>query len=385
MSERDAFDSILASLHEAALDDTRWPATSGLIDDVLGTVGNSLVFGAGTPEEGIEIYYAGFFRRGQRSQECEREYFGVYYPRDERVPRLRQLPDGEVLPTRSMYTDAELKTSATWNEFLARRRAQKGLQVRLDGPGGTRIIWSVNDPLDADGWSSAQIELFQRLLPHIRHHVSVRQALAGANALGASLTELLDSTGPGVIQLDWRGRIAGANDRARDVLRAGDGLFDSKGVLRARTSADDIDLQSLLAGALPASGQRGSSGSMTVNRPAPLPPLVLHVNPVGGRETKSRAWPIAALVLVVDPAGEPRIDPDLVASGLGLTPMETRVAVMLAEGRTVQEIAATTGRKVTTIRWHVRHIFGKHGVDRQTELVRRVLAIGGVPYVGGRG
>ena len=385
MSERGAFDRAVASLHEASLDDARWPAASSLVDELVRSDGNSVVFGAGTPEEGIQIYYAGFFRGGQRRRELEREYFGVYHPRDERAERLRRLPDGKVLPFRDMYTDAELKTSAAYNEFLFRVRSQKGLNVRLDGPGGTRIIWAVSDPLDADGWSSAQIESIQRLVPHIRRCVTVRQVLAGARALGASLAELLENTGPGVIQLDGRGRIVDANDRARDVLRTGDGLYDSKGLLFARASADDTALQDLLARALPPFGQQGNSGSVAVTRPAGLPPLVLHVSPVGRWDTEAGAWPVAALMLVVDPAGESRIDPDLVANGLGLTPMESRVAVMLAEGRSVQEIAAATGRKITTVRWHVRHIFNKLDINRQTELVRQVLSIGRVPNLKGAG
>lgn len=384
MSGQDAFDRVVASLHEASLDDARWPAASGLIDDMLRADGNSLGFGTGTLEAGIQIYYAGFFRGGQRLRELEREYFGVYYPRDERYPRLRRLPDSKVLPVRKLYTDAELKTSAAYNELLARNRAGKGLNVRLDGPGGTRIIWTVNNPLDADGWSSAQMELIQRLLPHIRQFVSVRQVLAGARALGASLAELLENTGPAVIQLDGRGRIVAASDRARDLLQAGDGLFDRDGMLFARSSADNTGLQDLLARALPSFGQQGSSGSTRVSRPAHLPPLVVHVNPVGRQETESRAWPVATLVLVVDPASEPRIDPGLVATGLGLTAMESRVAAMLAEGRAVQGIAAATGRKVATIRWHVRHIFNKLDINRQTELVRRVLSIGGTAGNGPR-
>ena len=247
--------------------------------------------------------------------------------------------------------------------------------MRLDGPRGTRIVWAVNDPLDADGWSSAQIEFIQGLLPHIRQAVSVQQVLAGSRALGASLAELLENTGPGIVQLDGRARIMAASDRARDLLRAGDGLYDRNGMLFARSSADDAALQDLLTCALPPSGQQRSSDSMTVGRPEPLPPLVLHVNPVGRRETEFGAWPAAALVLIVDPAGEPRIDPDLVATGISLTPMESCVAAMLAEGRTVRGIAAAMGRQVTTIRWHVRHIFKKLDINRQMELVRRVLSI----------
>ena len=121
---------------------------------------------------------------------------------------------------------------------------------------------------------------------------------------------------------------------------------------------------------------------MTVRRLATLKPLVLHVNPLDQRQADCRSWPVAALVLVVDPRSDTRIDPDLVAECLGLTPMESRVAVMMAEGKAVREIAAATGRKESTIRWHVRHIFTKHGITRQAELVRLVLSMAGVPDAG---
>ena len=59
----------------------------------------------------------------------------------------------------------------------------------------------------------------------------------------------------------------------------------------------------------------------------------------------------------MDPASRIRIDPDMAADALGLTKMESRVAVLLAEGMSVREIAAATGRKESTIRTHVKHIF----------------------------
>ena len=40
MSEGDTFDRILASLHEAALDDAYWPAASALIDDAVRAKGH---------------------------------------------------------------------------------------------------------------------------------------------------------------------------------------------------------------------------------------------------------------------------------------------------------------------------------------------------------
>ena len=66
----------------------------------------------------------------------------------------------------------------------------------------------------------------------------------------------------------------------------------------------------------------------------------------------------------------------MAAAALGLTGMESRVAVRLAEGMNIREIAAATGRGESTIRTHVKHMFTKHGLSRQADLVRLVLSLG---------
>ena len=69
----------------------------------------------------------------------------------------------------------------------------------------------------------------------------------------------------------------------------------------------------------------------------------------------------------------------MAAAALGLTGMESRVAVLLAEGMNVREVAAATDRKESTIRSHVKHMFARHGLSRQADLVRLVLSLAGAP------
>ena len=379
MSQQDPLDRIIAALHEAALDESQWSATAALIDDACRTKGNLLVYGDGQSQNGTDIFMARFCYRGQRDEELEREYFRVYYPRDERVPRLRQLPDGQLVHVRSLYSEQEVRSSATYNEALPRSHTQNSLHVRLDGPDGSRIVWVLADSVDAVEWSPAQIGLIQRLLPHVRQLVRVRHTLAEAGALGASLGAMLDNSAAGVIQLDRRGRIVEANDRARFLLQRGDGLFDQNGSLNARAPADSAELQRLLARALPRFGGQGAGGSMLVRRPFDLPRLVLHLSPVTDGGSDIRARRVAALALIVDPGSRTRIDPELVAATLDLTPMESRVAVWLAEGKTVRNIAQALGRTENTVRWHMKNIFNKHHISRQFELAQLVLALAGLP------
>ena len=378
MNQRDALDRIVASFHDATFDDALWPATSALIDEACGIKGSFLCFAHRGSHDEVTLLAARLFYRGQQHGELKRLYLNDYYPIDERVPRLRQLPDGQVAHIRDLSTEHELKTCPTYNEFLFRAEFQDGLNVRLDGPHGTHVAWAISDPTHGGGWSAAQIDMIERILPHLRQHVGVRQALVDAGALGASLAGLLDNSRLGVIQLDRRGRIVEANDTARDLLRKSDGVSDRHGNLHAFSPADDADLQKLMRRALPPLGVQGASGSMTARRPSILPRLVLHVSPVGSGRLDFRPMRVAVLVLVVDPASPPRIDADLVAESLGLTPAESQVATLLAQGKTVREVAAATGRSERTIRWHMHHICSKHGISRQVELVQLVFSATGV-------
>ena len=74
-----------------------------------------------------------------------------------------------------------------------------------------------------------------------------------------------------------------------------------------------------------------------------------------------------------------RIDPGIVAAALGLTPSESRLAVMLAAGYSVRTIAARTRRTEGTVRWHLNQIYRKRRISRQADLVRLVLSLDGFP------
>ena len=66
---------------------------------------------------------------------------------------------------------------------------------------------------------------------------------------------------------------------------------------------------------------------------------------------------------------------DLIAATLGLTPTETQVALGLAEGKSVRDMADATGHTTAAIRWHLNQIYQKQSISRQVDLVRLVLSL----------
>ena len=374
MTRQDVYERIMASLYDAMLDDTHWPATSALIDEACGLTGNALLVAEGPPDD-IRVLFVGLYYRGQRRLDLEREYLDVYHPINEAIPRQLQLPVGQLVPIPDLYTAEELKTSPTYNEALPRYKYQHGLNVLLDGPGGSRMTWSLADPVASDGWGSSEIAMVRRLMPHIRQFIRVRQALGRAEAGDTTVTALLDNPRIGVLHLDRRGQIIEVNDRARSILRLGDGLSDRDGVLGARNPDDQLRLEGLVAAALPVGGAIAVSGSMLLGRSSGSPPFVVHVKPAVVPQPDYGARHVAALVLIVEPGSQHRIDPGLVARTLGLTPMESRVAAWLAEGRSVDEMAGAMGNTKHAVYWHLQRIYRKLSISRQTELVRLVLSL----------
>ena len=372
--DREAFERILDGLYDAMLDDTLWQGVSAAVDEACGLTGNGLLVRGGPADEG-RVLFVGTYCRGEYRAEQERDYLENYHPTDERVPRVRELPDSCLTHSRELYTAEERKSSATYNEMLPRMGARNSLNVRLEGPDGSSIVWFLLDPVDSEGWDGPRVAMVTRLLPHVRQFVRVRQAMAAVEGRARTLAGLLDDPRIGIIQLDRRRQIVEANDRARSILRHGDGLSDRHGMLRARVPADQVRLERLLDGALPALDAPGVSGSMLLRRSSVLRPFVVHVKPVSARQADYEARRVAALMLIAEPGPRRGITPELVATTLELTRAESRVAVWLAEGKNVREMAAAGGNTEDAIYWHLKRIYRKHSLSGQADLVRLVLSL----------
>ena len=58
---------------------------------------------------------------------------------------------------------------------------------------------------------------------------------------------------------------------------------------------------------------------------------------------------------------------------LSLTPAETRLAIALFKGQSVEAYAKEAAISINTARWYVKQIYAKTGVKRQTELINMLL------------
>lgn len=379
MGERERFERVVASLREAQLDDAHWPAASAWADDLCGTFGSHLAVIGGDSPADAKFLFGKLYKRGEPDEALERLYVENYLAIDERMPRYFRMADGELNHVANMFTDRERAESPTYNDFLIPTGAENSLTTHMGGPGGLHIIWQLASSGDVSRWTTDRLATIRRLLPHIRHFVKVRQALADAGASAVRTTAAaLGAKRIGIVLLDRRGRIAETNDHAATLLLADDGLMDLGGHLTTRHPPSANMLAGLIAAALRPAVADAAGGTMPVRRLG-RPSLVLHVSPLSATNVDLGALGgFAVMVLIVDPLDQPRVNDLRVARALDLTPAQARIAAALASGGTVRSIATASHRSEAVVRWHLKQMMARLELSGQTDLVRLVLTTPGV-------
>lgn len=112
--------------------------------------------------------------------------------------------------------------------------------------------------------------------------------------------------------------------------------------------------------------RRDGSGAVLilVARPIPWPTRLLHA-PAG-----------LAIATLVDPTHRPAPATPLWREAFDLTPAEAELAALLMGGHSLESAAAARDCRPATLRVHLRHVFAKTGVSRQSDLVALLARMG---------
>jgi DNA-binding CsgD family transcriptional regulator len=79
-------------------------------------------------------------------------------------------------------------------------------------------------------------------------------------------------------------------------------------------------------------------------------------------------------VFVSDPDSRSKTAPEVLGHLYDLTPAESRVVALLLEGNSIEGAAERLAIRPLTARTHLKRVFQKTGVTRQSDLVRLVMS-----------
>jgi DNA-binding CsgD family transcriptional regulator len=154
------------------------------------------------------------------------------------------------------------------------------------------------------------------------------------------------------------------------LLDAGDVVRDQQGKLAVTDLARKPALDVALARA-----HRGDRDIGLYGIGIPLSrdfdsPTVCYVLPLNQSDARHLTGGASVAVFFSTGAGGMPVVEAVLSTLYGLTPTEVRVAREISGGDTTRAIGKRLNMSENTVKTHVRHIFEKTGITRQTELVR---------------
>lgn len=285
---------------------------------------------------------------------------------------------GKVINDVEAFQNGEYENSLVYNElfrhFHMRYSMTAVLPVTQGLVGGLAIMRE-----ERMGYYSPQeVENLTLILPHISRCLAIQRRMQELEERADDLVAALDGLPTAGIILTAKRKIVCMNRQAEELLK-GPGFKVSREHLHAELSSDTNRLEEVVTTAA-----RQADGQFhPIAGPIPL----IRIPRVGQSSLEVLAIPLRpryllrtdteaharVLLLVYDPERRPTLNHALLEQLFDLTPSEAFIAARLAEGLSINEIAAIRQSSVSTIRTHVKRIFMKTGATRQGELVQMIL------------
>lgn len=271
------------------------------------------------------------------------------------------------------WTDEEIAENPIYRDFF---RGRHGLGwsagTGLSMPTGDNVVFSVERRLERGPVEKDYVEQLNALRPHLARAAFITARLGLKRAEGA--TDTLTALGLPTLVVDEQGRVVEANDLAAALT----GQIGWAAQNRVRLT--DRKAQELLDNALVAMTRADSDAprSFPLRDGAGDATHIAHVVPI--ERTAHDIFASSFALLMISPVASKRAPPAaLLRSLFDLTPAEARVAAGLAEGRTLEDIAAEGSVAMPTTRSQLRKVLEKTGCARQAEVAALLSAINLVP------
>jgi DNA-binding CsgD family transcriptional regulator len=217
--------------------------------------------------------------------------------------------------------------------------------------------------------SSNDRAMLERLAPHMVLALRLHRRLAEGSRDSEALLAAFDQLVLGVVFLDGRMRVSYANQSAAELLGVAAGFAPSESLASAAQDERTRALERLLR------SERGEFRARVYPHPEDGRPLQVLVTPFRWPRPDGIEQSRFARALFI---GDPRQhtgDPIGVLHALfGLSRGETRLALLLLSGCSVEEAARLLRISVGTARGVLKQVFDKTDTNRQSGLVRLLLS-----------
>jgi DNA-binding CsgD family transcriptional regulator/PAS domain-containing protein len=280
-------------------------------------------------------------------------------------------PRGKAFLISDLVSDKEWLRSDIYNELVKPLADCRFCIGTILDVGEHRAVMGLHRTSTSPNFVRRELEILQRLSGHIGQSLRMAQQVGTRDDARALLEAAIDSLSFGLIVVDPDCRPLAMNRVAESCLGPGRGLLGGRAGEALR--AENPRYTQLLHKLVREASNLSSAGAFRIERaqlPASRAPLIVQVAPLAGRRADTLGIrDRASLILLHVPTGAP-LHAAVLQSLFGFTGAEARLAQAMAGGESLQEVAASTGLSINTVRTQLRSLLFKTDTDRQASLVR---------------
>jgi DNA-binding CsgD family transcriptional regulator len=354
MNSQSNFDHLIDSIYDAGASPEQWPSVLCSIASAAGAQGG-VVFGFSN-SRGLVFEY-----NGALDPHCA-DIFKSRHTNNAWVQGMAQRPKNQLVVSDSLIRRRRLMQTDFYDEVLKPQQIAHGALATLTAGNDIEIQFSVQKLIKYGTFNTGELTTLRRLLPHVRRAmgVSLRLAPGHHRALSSAITDLF---GCAAFTLNAGGETVEANARARQLAldgslplsRSGLRLSDPSEHRRFIAAVREVQVGAALRFRVLTQGPNRFEYACAALDTGKVLPC--------GQASMS---PGAVLVLLSATHNVPA--PGFLGAKR-LTSAEWRVANAAASGISNAEIARNLDVSLNTVKTHLRRVYLKLDVRRQSGLI----------------
>lgn len=287
----------------------------------------------------------------------------------ERDYRLRAIP---LAMRRKVVIDSDFMSDDDYNNEFFRFMNCFNLKYtalvifRIDG---NIVCCALHRKKDKGGFSPQEGRALTGLSERFTLASSIAHSVADAKVMG--LSEAFDRMNLGVIFFNRAGRVARMNGAAERLM--GEDLSVTRGEIRAGSSEETNALRKQIHITLSGLETPYSQVGIRITRREKRP-LIVRTQRIDGF-LQDFFYDIKAMAVIEDLGEQPQGKASVLQSAFNLTPTQAAIAMLLAEGGGLKDVADQRHISYETARTHMKSLLSKMGARGQSEIVSLVTKI----------
>jgi len=365
-----AFNQLVTDIYDAGLDETLW---SGVLKQIM----QSMNAQSGLLRtQDLRSKAVGKYITEGLDPDFRQRYKEHYIHLDNLVPAAAKKPTGSIQQTIHLMQESFFK-SEFYNDFALPQGQVHSIGSILTRNNTQLAVFGLHRPDRAGNYTPDEITLLELLIPHLQRALQVNQQLSQLTNDNDATHDALDRLMIGVILVDGSGKPLFLNKKAEAIVADGDELTISRNAIRATTWPETQALHKLIFAATQTPQRTG--GGLTTSGYSSTRSLNILVTPVGKDHSSHFQFDtshVAAALFIGTTEQYVEFSRETLMHLYSLTPAEARLAVTLANGHSLETIAAEFNLSLHTIRSQLKSCFRKTKTNRQAELVKLVFCAG---------